>query len=241
MNAHTNDTPQGAPIGDDAVLAEGASWDIDTAARDARERALAWRVVTLLAVLLAGWGVGSTLAIVQLSAKLAAKQAPVPHVWFLDEETGMPTRLTRLSDMEFPAREATVKADLADYVIRRERYNWETIQTDYDAVSLWSSDTVGRAYASMYDAKNGRQVVLGESTTVDVEITSVPRLDGEGRATVRFVQIARRDGRVIGEDHFIATIGFRYDPKAALEDADRLVDPRSLEVTAYTVQEDMSR
>lgn len=243
MNMQNTEAPEfGEPIDDDAVLAEGASWDIDSAARDARERAFAWRTAGGLGVALLVTLFAFSVTTSNLSTKLAQKQAPVPHVWVFNEETRELKRLTRLSDMEIPAREASIKGDLADYVIRRERYIWETIQTDYDAVSLWSSATVGRAYEALYNDRDGRQTVFGEDVELDAEITSGPTLDGEDRATVRFKVIVKRDGRVIGDaDHFIATIGFRYDPKAELEEPDRLVDPRSLEVTAYTVQEDHSR
>jgi len=148
--------------------------------------------------------------------------------------TGQTDIVTTLKEEEITHDEAMDKSWLAQYVLARESYDWNTLQRDYDTVGLLSSQTVGKEYASLFDGDNAIDKKYGASVVVRTKVISaIPT--GEGTGTVRFVQTIKRVGE-IGEGvskSWVATIAYEYNPKAAMTEDKRLINPWGFQVISY--------
>jgi type IV secretion system protein VirB8 len=140
-----------------------------------------------------------------------------------------------LRDGKASYEEVVNKYWLNKYVLNRESYDWETLQTAYDTTVLLSSAAVQQEYAAMFDGPHARQEAWGSRFRVVVHVRSITPGTSSNTATVRFTRKREEaNGAPPVEESLVATIGFRYSG-AAMREEDRLVNPLGFEVTSYRV------
>ena len=124
---------------------------------------------------------------------------------------------------------------LNKYVLNRESYDYETIQTAYDTTALLSSPEVQREYLALFEGPTARDKLLSNQTRIVVRVRSITPGTGRNTAVVRFsTRRKQMNGPSDVEETLVATIGFRY-VGAAMREQDRLVNPLGFQVTSYRV------
>ncbi|HCB4700148.1 TPA: type IV secretion system protein, partial [Klebsiella pneumoniae] len=123
---------------------------------------------------------------------------------------------------------------ISQFVIHRESYDYNSIQVDYDAMSLMASGDVADEYLSMFKGPNRIDKRLGDSERTTVHINSVITDREHGVATVRFTTQQRIRQRPNPEPprYWIATIAYEYKalPMTAQQ---RYINPLGFRVTSY--------
>ena len=190
-------------------------------------RRRAWRVAI-------GSSILSGLLTVGYFLLLPLKTA-VPYVLRVDNNTGAVDIVTAMKTRQSTYGEVVDKYFLARYVIARESYNFQSIQSDYDTVNLMSTKDVAQDYNAIYSGETARQNVLKDNGKRVVRIISVvpsviadPSSDRGGTATVRYV--VSETGKL--DQNLIATITYRY-VNAPIEEAKRLLNPLGFQVTSF--------
>jgi type IV secretion system protein VirB8 len=192
-----------------------------------RSRRAAWWVAT-------GAGALVVLALVALVVLLPLKRVE-GFVVRVDNATGSVDIVRALRDGKASYGEVVDKYWLNKYVLNRESYDWQTLQTAYDTTVLLSGAGVQQEYAAIFDGPKARQDVWGDRVRVVVHVRSITPGTSSNTATVRFT-LKREDssGAPTIEESLVAMIGFRYSG-AAMREEDRLVNPLGFEVTSYRV------
>jgi type IV secretion system protein VirB8 len=192
-----------------------------------RSRRAAWRVAAAAGALVAV-ALGAVVALVPL-------KRVEPFVLRVDNATGSVDAVTALSDGQTTYGEAVDKYFLNKYVLNRESYDYETIQTAYDTTVLLSAPEVQREYLALFEGPNARDKVLANHTRIVVKVRSITPGTTRNTATVRFTTRRRHAGGAPDvEESLVATIGFRY-VGAAMREQDRLVNPLGFQATSYRV------
>ncbi|HBV4265969.1 TPA: type IV secretion system protein [Klebsiella pneumoniae] len=123
---------------------------------------------------------------------------------------------------------------ISQFVIHRESYDFNSIQVDYDAMSLMAAGEVADEYLSMFKGPNRIDKRLGDSERTTVHINSVITDRAHGVATVRFTTQQRIRQRPNPEPprYWIATIAYEYKalPMTAQQ---RYINPLGFRVTSY--------
>lgn len=197
-----------------------------------RSRRVAWRVAAGAAVLVA-----AALAAVVALVPLKRVEAFVLRV---DNATGAVDLVTSLRDGQASYGEVVDRYFLNKYVLARESYEYETLQTAYDTTALMSSGEVQREYASLFDGPKARDKVLANRVRIEVKVRSIAPGTTHNTAVVRFAtRVAHGDGTSEPEKSLVATIGFRY-VGGATHEQDRLVNPLGFQVTSYRVDPEIA-
>jgi type IV secretory pathway component VirB8 len=176
------------------------------------------------------------LAVFAIAVMMPLKETK-PYVWRINGETGLPELITELTEKSVSGNEASDKFWLSKYVGTRERYDWYTLQADYDAVGLMSSPEVGADYGQLFKGEKSKDKVLGNKNRVDVKIVSVVPT-GNDNGTIRFTTTQKRvdmptdPGEV---RRWVATVAYKYQPEAKMSEADRLVNPFGFTILTYRV------
>lgn len=192
-----------------------------------RSRRAAWRVAAGAAVLTA-----AALAAVVALVPLKRVEAFVLRV---DNATGAVDVVTTLRDGQASYGEAVDRYFLNKYVLAREAYEYETLQTAYDTTALLSGADVQREYAALFDGPKARDKVLANRVRIVARVRSIAPGTTRNTALVRFATRAvHGDGTSEPEESLVATVGFRY-VAGPMREQDRLVNPLGFQVTSYRV------
>ena len=211
----------------DRYLEECRGLERDYLAELVQSKRAAWRVASAAGVLMA-------LALVALLALLPLKRVEA-FVVRVDDATGSVDVVTTLRDSQVSYGEAVDKYFVNKYVLARESYEYDTLQTGYDTTLLLSSPDVQRAYASLFEGPNALDKILGRETQIAVKVRSIALGTSGNTAVVRFVRERTQvNGAPAVVENLVATIGFRY-VGAAMHEQDRLVNPLGFQVTSFRV------
>ncbi|MDC6166589.1 virB8 family protein [Paucibacter sp. XJ19-41] len=216
----------------DAALGHNAAWEIDRVEMLEHSEQRAWR---------AAW-TGLSLAAVGVATVLVQSPlrelVPIPIV--VDRLTGETTIQQRLSVESVPALEALDKHNLATFVRAREGYSWMFLQRDFDQVARTATPAVFADYNRQFEGDTALQRRIGATEDWQVHIVSVRlsptgRSDNRGEATVTYDKTVRMTDRNLPEvsTRHIASVVFKYQPKALAKEKDRLENPFGFVVTAY--------
>ncbi len=209
----------------DRYLEESRGLERDYLDELIRARRAAWRVAGLAMVLV-------VVALGALVALLPLKRVE-PYVVRVDNATGMAEVVSVLREEPQTYGEVVDKYWLNKYVLSRESYDYETVQSTYDTTVLLSRPDVQREFQSLYDGPNARDKVLSNRVRFIVKVRSIT--PAKDTAVVRFVRIRQSgDGSDDVEESLVATIGFEY-VAAPMREEDRLVNPLGFQVTSYRV------
>jgi type IV secretion system protein VirB8 len=123
---------------------------------------------------------------------------------------------------------------ISQFIIHRESYDYDSIQVDYDAMSLMAYGDVADDYLSMFKGPNRIDRRLGDSERTTVHINSVITDRKHGVATIRFTTQRRMNQRANPDlpRYWIATIAYEYKalPMTAQQ---RYINPLGFRVTSY--------
>jgi type IV secretion system protein VirB8 len=211
----------------DRYLEEARGLERDYLDELVRSKRAAWRVAGVAVVLLA-------LAVIALAAIQPLKRVE-GFVLRVDNATGAVDLVTTLKDGQASYGEVVDRYFINKYILNREGYDYETLQTAYDTTVLLSSGGVQREYAALFEGPKARDKVLSSRARIAVRVRSITPGSTGNTALVRFAsRLARDDGQSDPEQSLVATIGFRY-VATPMHEQDRLVNPLGFQVVSYRV------
>jgi type IV secretion system protein VirB8 len=220
-------------------FSEARSWDIDTTFRMKKSERRAW-LVAVIAIALAvieGFAIAS----------LTPLKSIEPFVIRVDNNTGLVDVVSVLAEtdgvVKQEAREALDKYWLGQYILYRERYQWDTRDYDRRIVGLLSASGIQQEYADYTDPKRNPAapvLVFGQNAEVATHVKSISFINsddivnGEKRITalVRYTKTVKRPGEMNAITHWGATVTFVYR-NAAMKVEDRLKNPLGFQVVGY--------
>ena len=186
----------------------------------------------------------AAVAIVTAGVVMFFNKPNPPAVWSHNAITGEVTQLTTLKDGKISFGKATDLYYLRQYIHYRESYDWETIQSYYDATKALSSAKEADLYKKFADPSNPKSPVnvlkdnyrviatagtisfVGDTALVSFSKKTIP-LNGGPNAKPR-------------TEYFQATVSFEYD-NVPMTDKDRGVNVPGFRVTSYTVERDITK
>jgi type IV secretion system protein VirB8 len=211
----------------DRYLEEARGLERDYLDELVRSRRAAWRVAGAAAVLLA-------VALAALAAVQPLKRVE-GFVLRVDNATGAVDLVTTLKDGQVTYGEVVDRYFLNKYVLNREGYEYETLQTAYDTTVLLSSAGSQREYAALYEGPRARDKVLSSHARIAVRVRSITPGSTSNTALVRFTtRLTHEDGQAEAEQSLVATVGYRY-VATPMHERDRLVNPLGFQVVSYRV------
>ena len=210
----------------DAYYAEAGSWAKDQADALRASRRTAWWVA----------GAASVMAVCEALALLFLTPLKTiePYTLLVDRQTGFVQPLKPLEPDAISRERALTQSFLVQYVIAREGFDIDLLQSDYRKVALWSAGRARDDYLSAIQASNPESplVRLPRSARIDVEVKSVTPMNDES-AMVRF-DTRRRDagGQMTPAQPWVAIVRFEYSGEP-MSVADRMINPLGFKVTSY--------
>jgi type IV secretion system protein VirB8 len=210
----------------DAYYAEADSWATDRADALRASRRIAWWVA----------GGASVIAICEALALLflTPLKTVEPYTLLVDRQTGFVQQLKPLEGETISRDRALTQSFLVQYVIAREGFDIDALQSDYRKVALWSAGAAREDYLSGIQVSNPDSPLarLPRSSRIDVAIKSVTPMSKDS-AMVRFdTQLRDANGRAAPAQPWVVLVRFGYsgEPMSA---ADRMVNPLGFKVTSY--------
>lgn len=199
-----------------------------------RSRRNAW-VVTGITSCLAFCALMVTIVLIKTSA-----QPVPPFILRVDNATGAVDVLSVMRERQDSYGETVDQYWITAYIRHRENYDYETIQADYNAVGLMSTEQVAMIYHKVFEGDKGRDKVLSDKARILVQLDSAPIVNNEtNTATARFRTIVHwRNNRVDEVRNWVATIAFKY-VNAPMRSQDRLINPLGFQVTSYRVDPEL--
>lgn len=160
-----------------------------------------------------------------------------PFVIRVDNNTGYTDIVRPLRDLnETTYGEELDKYWLAHYVIERESYDWQLVQTSYDTVKLMTENSLFNEYNNYITSAVSPVNLFAESKKIRVQILSVSFVRNVGQ--IRFSkQVIDKNGEPdlnIPITYWLATASYDYRYKIEHEQ-DRRINPLGFQVTGYRV------
>ncbi|MBN6059384.1 virB8 family protein [Aggregatibacter actinomycetemcomitans] len=160
-----------------------------------------------------------------------------------DNGSGIPEVITRLDAETLTTDEAMDKHFISQYVKTREGYYFNTIVHDYELIQKMSSEDVAFDYRQVYEGKNARDQILGNTNDVTPEIISIVLSSSRGPqgeeiklATVR-VRLIQRNLSTHEEitKNIVVSLTYEYLPTKNIVEGFRMENPLGFIVTHYRV------
>lgn len=210
----------------DAYYAEADSWAKDQGDALRASRRTAWWVAGGAAFI----AVCEALALLFLTPLKTVE----PYTLLVDRQTGFVQQLKPLDAETISADRALTQSFLVQYVIAREGFDIDALQSDYRKVALWSAGTARQTYVSDIQISNPDSPLarLPRSSRIDVQVKSVTPMDKDS-AMIRF-DTQRRDanGHTAPAQPWVAVVRFGYSGEA-MSAADRMINPLGFKVASY--------
>jgi len=210
----------------DEYYASAESWSEDRVRAENRSRRIAWIVA----------GVAAAIALFEAIALvlLIPLKRDIPYTLMVDKQTGYVQALHPLDAEKLTADAALTRSFLVQYIIARESFAADTVQSNYRKVGLWSVGTARDQYLTAMRSTNPASPLasLPHDSTIDVEVRSISSLN-ENTAFVRFTTTQTNPGGQpqLAQD-WVATINYQYTT-ADMSAADRLINPLGFQVIRY--------
>jgi len=234
----SNNEENVAAVDDGRALKKAAkdarSWEASKAKLKAQSEARAWWVAGLMSVI-------AVLALIAIVIMMPLKEPPVPYVLRENTATGHVEPLTVLNEKVVTGDEVRDKYWAWLYVQARERYDWYTLQNDYDTIGALSSAPEAKAYHSLFEGKNALDAKWGDKVRVTVRKRSQTMLS-KGVISTRFVKITARlnDPNDKGTPTcWIATVGLDYLTSSRMNQKTRDLNPWGFQALSYRVDPDV--
>lgn len=228
----------------DGALAKSVNYEVSLADMAQRSERRAWFVAgasMLMALMLA----------VGYYIMLPLKER-TPFLVMADAYTGTASiaRLTSgLSGSNVTANQAINRSNIAHYVIMRESYDYELLNSrDWRVVFTMSKPAVSSAYQALYLGENPKNPIklYGKRSSIRINIISItPAGEGwfgqSGGASVRFqrVLVDKSNGATQILDTKAATLMYTYDEALPLTEEQRFENPLGFQVSEYRVVDEL--
>lgn len=210
----------------DSYLTQARSWANDRNDALNKSQRIAW-IVAGIAVFIAFCEAMALLALTPL-------KTVVPYTLMVDKQTGYVQLLKPLEPEALSGDKALTQSFLVQYVVAREGFDIDALQSDYRKVALWSSGSAKTRYLASVQANNPESALatLPRSTIVTARVKSVSPLSA-GSAMVRF-ETVRTDvgGRTSPAQPWVAVIGYRYSGEP-MRTEDRYLNPLGFQIIKY--------
>jgi type IV secretion system protein VirB8 len=210
----------------DAYYSEGDSWARDRNDGLRASRRLAW-IVAAIAVVVVLFEAIALIILMPL-------KTVVPYTLLVDRQTGYVQALKPLDAEKIAPDSALTQSFLVQYVVARESFDIDALQTNYRKVALWSTDSARSDYIAGVQVSNPESPLARypRSTLVETRVKSVSSLGGNA-ALVRF-ETVRRDagGRSSPPSAWVAVIRYRFSDQP-LQTEDRFINPLGFQVVRY--------
>lgn len=210
----------------DAYYAEAGSWAKDQADALRASRRTAWWVA----------GAASVIAVCEALALLflTPLKTVEPYTLLVDRQTGFVQPLKPLEPDAISRDRALTQSFLVQYVIAREGFDIDMLQSDYRKIALWSAGRARDEYLSGIQASNPDSPLmrLPRTSLIEAEVKSVTPMSDDS-AMVRF-DTRRRDagGQVTPAQPWVAIVRYDYSGEP-MSVADRMINPLGFKVTSY--------
>ncbi|WP_373487311.1 virB8 family protein [Blastomonas sp.] len=210
----------------DIYYREAATWADDQQQALRSSRRIAWIIASValaVAVLLA-------LALMLLTPLKTVE----PYTLIVDRQTGFVQAVDPLEPERISGDAALTQSFLVQYVIARESFDINSVQSNYRKVALWSADNARSGYIARMQASHPDSPLsrYPRATMIDTVVKSVSPM-GNDTAMVRF-ETRRSDRgaapRVIGA--WVAVIRYRYAGEP-MRVEDRYLNPLGFQVVRY--------
>ena len=203
-----------------------ADWSEDRQQALASSRRVAWIVAGAAAALALLEGIALVL--------LVPLKTVVPYTLLVDRETGYVEALKPLERQTIAPDTALVRSFLVQYVIEREGFDVNSVNTSYRKVALWSADEARSRYIAESQATNplSKLATLPRQAVVEVQVRSVSSLSTD-TSLVRFSTV-RTDAGAQAQpvQYWAAVIKYRFSGDA-MSAEDRLTNPLGFQVMRY--------
>lgn len=209
-----------------AYYREGDSWAADRIGALRRSRRTAWGVAIGAATV----AVAEAVALVTLTPLKTVE----PYTLLVDRTTGFVQALQPLNPGEVTPDRALVQSVLVQYVIARESFDIDTVQTDYRKVGLWSAEQARTDYVGLMQPSNldSPLSLYPRTTTVQARVKSVSRLNDQS-ALVRFDTVRRdQGGPPQPAQAWVAVVRYQFSGEP-MSTEDRFVNPLGFQVVEY--------
>lgn len=215
-------------------FAHAVSWETSRAQSLQQSARHAWMAAGALGVCL-------LMALVAIVVMMPLKET-MPYVIRVDNATGVPDIVTSIMDQKITGDEAMDKYWMARYVEYRERYDWYTLQDDYNMVGLLSTEDVAVDYAAQFDGENGLHKRYKDKIRAEIKIVSVVPTSKE-TGTVRYIKTTKqlksnRQKPVVL--HYVATVAFAYAGSKRMKDSERVRSPLGFKVTSFRIDSELN-
>lgn len=201
--------------------------EIDMVRRNSK---IAWRIA-IGCLVITGMAIGAVAALTPI-------KTVQPYVIRVDNNTGATDIVTTLKQSEKTYGEVIDKYWLAQYVKYRESYDWQTIQSTYDATMLLSAVPIQKEFANIYSDNNPNapHKMLKDNFKVIVTVKAISFV-GQ-MAQIRFdkqlIPISGDTSKTTPPQQLIATVAYEYTNQPTQE-KDRLINPLGFQITSYRV------
>ncbi len=212
---------------DETELDIADSWAISATDTLETSRRRAWLVA----------GVAAAIAVLEALALvfLMPLKTVEPYTLLVDRQTGYVEALAPLERQVIAPDAALSRSFLVQYVIARESFDYDSVQSDYRKVSLWSSGSARERYVRLMQASNPASPLasLPRNAVIDVQIRSVSQVTGD-RSLVRFTtQRVDPSGRSMPPQYWASMVRYGFSG-AEMTAEDRLINPLGFQVTSYS-------
>jgi type IV secretion system protein VirB8 len=161
-----------------------------------------------------------------------------PYVVRVDNKTGETTIVNVLSDAETSYGDVIDRYWLAQYVMNREGYDWNTLKTSYGVALLLSNPNQKAEVKKKFSGNEAPQKLYGKNNRLEVKIKGIEFLGNT--AQIRFSVYTKGysqdledlNKEDVKQTKWIATIAYRYE-NAPATDAERLINPLGFKVNTY--------
>lgn len=217
-----------------AYWQESASWDRDRV-RQWREAASTWRWVAL-----GGWC--CTIACAVALAAMSPLKRVEPFVIRVDNSTGIVDVVPQYTGTQ-DLPQLVTRYLLTHYVTVCERFNFETVESDYAECGAFHTAQRNQAWYAQWKRSNPASPLnlFRDGTTVRAEVTSVTFLKAEGTrglAQIRFVHRLRQAPDAAEQvTHWIAVVQYEYSTPAR-EPRSRALNPLGLRISDYRIEQE---
>jgi type IV secretion system protein VirB8 len=198
---------------------------------------LAWRCVVGMAALLA-------ITVVTSGVVVLNNKPNPPGILEVNRQTGEIRQLKTLADTKIKLDEANDIFNLRRYIEYRESYDWETIQSMFDATMALSTEKEGELYKAFASENN-------KASPVNVLKDKYRVITKAGTVTfINKIALVSFSKRIVplnpGEkapptEYYQATVAFEYDKNLKLDGSGRGINPAGFQVTSYRVDSDVTK
>lgn len=206
------------------------SFETQVYAENEKSKKIAWRVAGSASLLALCMGFA-----ISILLPLKEKELAIVSV---GEKTGRSELITQVKQEKILQSEALGRYFVSTYIALREGYNYPSLQSDYETVQLYSSNTVKDAYLRLFDGDSAPDKVYNNNGSyVAVEVISNIISDAttpDKLSTVRFKKTIRnfRTGQV-STSYWTARVTYRFEPSKSATTSVRETNPLGFTVTSY--------